>query len=105
MWITHDDAARIAREPIPPGYKPQSLDTSPQIDRILMEGYRRMTLTEKARRLGDLCEAVDEFGRIGIRQRYPNASAREVELRLAALRLDRETMIKAFAWDPEKMGY
>jgi len=40
----------------------------------------------------------------GIRRRYPAASDKECELRLAALWLDRETMVKAFHWDPEKEG-
>jgi len=30
---------------------------------------------------------------------------RELRLRLAALRLDRETMIGVFNWDPEVQGY
>jgi len=35
----------------------------------------------------------------------PDLSERELRLRLAALWLDRETMIEVFAWDPEEMGY
>jgi hypothetical protein len=41
-----------------------------------------------------------------IQARYgPDLSERELRLRLAALWLDRETMIDAFGWDPEVEGY
>ena len=39
-----------------------------------------------------------------VRRLYPEASEREVFLRAAARRLDRETMIKAYGWDPEAGG-
>jgi hypothetical protein len=32
---------------------------------------------------------------------YPDAGEREVFLRVAARRLDRETMIKVYGWDPK----
>lgn len=37
----------------------------------------------------------------GVRQLYPEAEEREVFLRMAARRLDRETMIRAYGWDPQ----
>ncbi len=36
-----------------------------------------------------------------VRRMYPDASEREVFLRAAARRLDRDTMIRAYDWDPE----
>jgi hypothetical protein len=36
----------------------------------------------------------------GVRQRYPSADEHEVRMRAAALRLDRQTMIKVYGWDP-----
>ena len=39
-----------------------------------------------------------------VRKLYPDASDREVFLRSAARRLDRETMIRAYGWDPEAAG-
>lgn len=33
---------------------------------------------------------------------YPEADEREVFLRVAARRLDRESMIKAYGWDPDE---
>ena len=38
-----------------------------------------------------------------IRRDYPNASDREVFLRVASRHLDRETMIAAYGWDPERL--
>jgi hypothetical protein len=48
---------------------------------------------------------VNELVRAELRRRYPAATAREVELRLAARNLDRETMIRAFQWDPALHGW
>jgi len=48
---------------------------------------------------------VEEMER-RIQARYgPDLTERELRLRLAALWLDRETMIEAFGWDPEVEGY
>ena len=40
-----------------------------------------------------------------IRQQYGEMSERELQLRLGALWLDRETMIRVFDWDPKEKGY
>ncbi len=87
------------------GYRPQSRDTSEAADRLLMDAYRRMPPWEKARRVSDLTRACQELALAGIRERHPDADERELRLRLAALWLDRDTMIRVFSWDPEKEGY
>lgn len=61
-----------------------------------------------AARLHIACElslACRELARAGIRSRHPDASEDEIRLRLAALTLDRETMIRLFDWDPREKGY
>jgi len=84
----------------------RSLDTPPEIERILIEGYRRMSPAEKLQRVCDLNHMVETMAAARIRQQYgPDISERELELRLAALRLDRETMIEVFDWDPAEKGY
>jgi hypothetical protein len=67
-----------------PGYQTQSADTSPEAERILIEAYRRMPPWEKARRLTELIRAVEELGRIGVRERHPDATENELRLRLGA---------------------
>lgn len=81
-------------------------DTPPEVEEILLEGYRRMTPTEKLARVMDLNRAAQEMALARIRATYgPDLSKREERLRLAALWIDRETMIRAFGWDPEVHGY
>jgi len=80
-------------------------DTSPEAERVLLELYRGMDPDRKLRLIFELQETVDDFARSGIRMRHPQASEREVVLRLAALKLPRELMIAAFGWDPRERGY
>lgn len=85
---------------------PMSLDTSPEIEEMVLEGYRRMAPREKMQRIVELNRAVEEMAAARIRAQYgPDLPERELRLRLAALRLDRETMIEVFGWDPEEKGY
>jgi len=82
--------------------KPQSRDTSPRTERYLIEQLRKMPAYIKARQSAELTRTCRELALSGIRRRYPDASDRECELRLAALWLDRDIMVKAFHWDPEE---
>lgn len=80
-------------------------DTPPEVEAILLEGYRRMSPAEKLGRVLDLNRAVEDLARARLRKQYgPNLPEREERLRLAALHLDRETMIRVFDWDPEVHG-
>lgn len=73
---------------------------------MLPEGCRRMSPAAKAQRVGDLDAALRELAAARIRGRYgPDLPERELKLGLAALTLDRETMFRAFGWDPEREGY
>lgn len=85
---------------------PALTDTSPEIRQKLTEAQRRMTPGGRLMRVFELNRAAETMALAGIRQRHgAHLSAREESLRLAALRLDRETMIEAFGWDPEVEGY
>ncbi len=84
----------------------QSPDTDAEAEAIQIEGYRRMAPADKMRIVEDLNRAVRELAAARIRSRYgPDLPDRELRLRLAALWLDRVTMIGAFGWDPEAKGY
>ncbi|MCM2315959.1 MAG: hypothetical protein NDJ92_12515 [Thermoanaerobaculia bacterium] len=83
------------------GYKPQSRDTSEAIDRLQFELFRKMSLAERVAIFRGVNNAMHQLARIGINLRFPDATPEEVFLRLAATRLDRETMIRVYDWDPE----
>jgi hypothetical protein len=84
---------------------PFGRDTSPEAEAILVEGYRRMTPAQKMERVAALTRMVQELALSDIRRRHPHANERELHLRLASRWLDRETMVKAFGWDPAVQGY
>lgn len=71
----------------------------------MIEGYRRMTPAQKARCVSELTIAVQKLALLDIRRRHPDESDREHALRLASRWLPRESMVKAFGWDPEAKGY
>lgn len=80
-------------------------DTSSEARRILIEGYRRMSPTQKLQRVASLNRALVLLQKARIRAQYGNVSDDEMRMRLGALRLGRETMVKVFGWDPEEKGW
>jgi hypothetical protein len=83
----------------------QPHDTSPNIRKMLIAGYRRMSPQHKLKRVNELTKAVQQLALARIRKQYGMLSEQELHLRLAALWLDRETMIRVFQWDPHREGY
>jgi hypothetical protein len=80
-------------------------DTPPAVERMLIEGYRRMPPREKLQRVVALNRALEQLARARIRAQYgDDLPERQVRLRLAALRLDRRLMVEAFGWDPRVRG-
>lgn len=60
-------------------------DTHPEVERLQIEGWRRMTPAQKLRRVADLNAAVREFAAARIRQEQPGISEDELRLELARL--------------------
>jgi len=80
-------------------------DTQPDIEAMLIEGYRRMTPAQKLARVRELIRCVQELALTDIRRRHPDAGEREQALRLASRWLDPDLMLRAFGWDVRKAGY
>jgi hypothetical protein len=80
-------------------------DTDEKAEQILVELARKTPIWKKFRQVSDTSETVRAFALAGLKRRYPHASEKEIRLRLAALFLDRDTVIKVYGWDPEKEGY
>lgn len=79
-------------------------DTSPEVDELMFQLWRKATPTQKLRKVFSIGNTLNELIRGELRRRYPEATPRELELRLASRNLDRETMIRAFDWDPDLHG-
>jgi len=70
----------------------------------MLELWRRATPAQKLARMFGMGHMINELARVEVRRRYPNATPREIDLRLASRTIDRATMIKAFGWDPDLHG-
>ena len=79
-------------------------DTHPAAERVLIEGYRRMSLADKLKRVAALTQGVQQLALLRLRKAYPDDSERQLQYRLASLWIDAETMRRAVGWDPEVEG-
>lgn len=80
-------------------------DTNPKIEAFLIEGYRRMSPSQKLERVRSLTRAVQEFALMDVRRRHPDANEREQALRVASRWLEPDLMVRAFGWDIRERGY
>lgn len=83
----------------------QLSDTHPEVERLLIEGLRKMTVAEKFRRIFQNRDLVDGLILADIKKRYPDATEWECRVRLASRRLPPELLKSAFGWDVEEQGY
>jgi hypothetical protein len=80
-------------------------DTHPAIEAMLIEGYRRMSPSEKLQRVRAMTRAVQGLALLDIRRRHPDADEQEQALRLASRWIEPELMLRAFGWDVREAGY
>ncbi|MBL7202615.1 MAG: hypothetical protein ISS56_20970 [Anaerolineae bacterium] len=73
-----------------------SPDTSPQIERIQIEGLRQMPPWRKLALVGDMNEAVHALALAGLRQRYPDDTPAQRRRRLADLVLGPELATRVY---------
>jgi hypothetical protein len=82
-----------------------STDTEQKMNAVLISGYRAMEPRKKIAQAGAMTQAVLSLAAARIRKQHEGITEREVHLRLASLWLDRDTMVRAFGWDPDLEGY
>jgi hypothetical protein len=63
-----------------------------------------MSPADKLQRVVELTLAVREMAACRLRRDHGPMPERELRLRLAALWLSRDTMVRVFGWDPEERG-
>lgn len=72
-------------------------DTSPAAERVLIEGYRRMTPARKASQVDSLTLAVQQLAVARLRAESPGSTEAELHLRVAALWLPEALLQRALA--------
>lgn len=85
-------------------YRSQSPDTDAAIEAEFFGRYRQMSAVEKLAHIGGLGRMAELLALGGLRTRYPSATDKENRLRLLSRRVDRETMIRSYGWDPDVEG-
>lgn len=80
-------------------------DTNPKIEAFLIEGYRKMSPSQKLERVWALTHAVQEFALMDVRRHHPEADEREQALRVASRWIEPDLMVRAFGWDIREVGY
>jgi len=83
---------------VPPGWYE---DTDPEAMEVFLQLHRQMTTGQRVARVFELTAFQESLQRASVRSMYPEAGDREVFLRVAARRLDRDTMLRVYGWDPD----
>jgi hypothetical protein len=76
-------------------------DTDPQALEVFLRLQREMSADQKIAAVFQMSGMLLRLAEEAVRRQYPTADDREVLRRVAARHLDRDTMIRAFGWDPE----
>ena len=84
-----------------PMHPEEFTDTDPRVMEVWLDLQRRMPPGDKLKAVFDASEFVLSMYEAGVRLDHPDASDREVLLRVAARHLSRDLMIRAYGWDPE----
>jgi hypothetical protein len=102
---TRDGVWRHKKRPHEVAHRLFGEDTSPEAERFLLDAYRKMSGAEKIARVRALNQATIALALANIRQQHPDASEREVLLRLAVRRYGADFVREHLGWDAEKEGY
>jgi hypothetical protein len=101
----HDNTTPHKLRPYDVPYRPFGEDTSPEVERFLLDAYRKMSGSEKILRVRALNRTTNALALADIRQRHPDADEREMLLRLASRRYGADFVREKFGWDVKREGY
>jgi len=82
-------------------YRTQSIDTSVEADRLQFDLLRTLAPEQCVQRVWEANEWARSRALIGLRRHFPDAGERELELRFAALKYGRDTVLQFSGWDPD----
>jgi len=80
-------------------------DTSPAIERRMIELVRTMTPSQKMAKVNDLILFARNAALAQVRLRYPDETDWEWQLRVASRYIPADLMLKAYGWDVHEKGY
>jgi hypothetical protein len=75
-------------------------DTDTKALEVFLDRQRAMTPAEKIRAVFEQNQLLRSMSEARERRLHPEASEREIFLRVTARRLDRETMLRVYGWYP-----
>jgi hypothetical protein len=78
-------------------------DTGAKAFEVFLSRQREMTPSEKIRAVFEQNELLRSLSAANERRLHPEASDREIFLRVVAHRLDRETMLRVYGWYPDSV--
>jgi hypothetical protein len=76
-------------------------DTTPEALEVYIGLHRAMSPSQRLARVFELGQIQQALQFTNVRANYPEAGAEEVFFRVAARRLGRDLMIRAYNWDPD----
>jgi hypothetical protein len=82
-------------------FEPDFSDTDPRALAVMIELQRNMPPGDKAALALQMSEMLLGLAEAGVRTMYPQASEREVLVRLALRHLDRDLVLRAYGWCPD----
>ncbi len=91
--------------PVPLAPTKRLTDTSPDVDRLMIDLYRAMTPQQRLDISVKLTELASALALADIRRRHPEADERECLLRLATRRAGPEIIKQLCGWDVAEHGY
>jgi hypothetical protein len=78
-------------------------DTDARALEVFLSRQRTMTATEKIQAVFQQNELLRSMSEARERQLHPQATDREIFLRVTVHRLDRETMLRVYGWYPDNL--
>lgn len=79
---------------------PKISDTSPEMERVQIEGVRSLPLGRKFELVCELTDVVRQLASAGLRARFPGAPREELRRRLATLCLGAKLAEKVYGPEP-----
>ncbi len=79
-----------------PTWREMNMDTTPETEAVLFKMWRETPAWRKLRMMEELNRSALQLSLIGLKQRYPNASAAELRRRLADMVLGAELAVRVY---------